>query len=81
MVNITYVDVLRLASSIPYANLIQNIPLAPVNDNEISFLSYDDSFVNDILGPDVSQEFVAERDWTAFHEAGVYNIETGLLYV
>ena len=40
----------------------------------------DESFVTNILGPNVSQELVGHYDWQAFHEAGVYNIETGKLY-
>ncbi|KAK3086926.1 hypothetical protein LTR53_020031, partial [Teratosphaeriaceae sp. CCFEE 6253] len=46
----------------------------------ISFISYDDSFVTNILGPNVTQELVAHTDWVAFHEAGIYNIGTGKLY-
>ncbi|KAK5118909.1 hypothetical protein LTR62_000120 [Meristemomyces frigidus] len=78
MVNITHVDLLGLASSIPYAYQLQSIANASVN--HISFISYNESFVTDILGPNVSQALVAREDWVAFHEAGVYNIATGKLY-
>lgn len=78
MVNITHVDLLQLATSFQYANHLQAI--ANASTNQISFLSYDESFVNNVLGPNVSQQFITQTDWTAFHEAGVYNIETGKLY-
>ncbi len=78
MVNITHVDLLRLASSIPYAQQLQSI--ANASTEQISFISYDPSFVTDILGPNVSQQLVAHTDWVAFHEAGIYNIATGKLY-
>ncbi|GAB7357919.1 hypothetical protein MBLNU230_g0086t1 [Neophaeotheca triangularis] len=79
MVNLTYVDLLGLASSIPYANQLQSV--VDASTDHVSFISYNDSFVNDILGPNVSQELVTEKSWEAFHEAGVYNIATGQLYV
>ncbi|KAI7472409.1 lactonohydrolase [Hortaea werneckii] len=78
MVNITHVDWLRLATSFNYASQLETIANSSVN--EIIFLSYDDSFANDVLGPDFSQEFITQTSWTAFHEAGVYNIDTGKLY-
>lgn len=78
MVNITNVDLLSLATSLPYAYNLQAI--ANASTDHVSFLSYNDSFVNDILGPDVSQELVARTDWVAFHEAGVYNQQTGKIY-
>ncbi|KAK1081696.1 hypothetical protein LTR33_004470 [Friedmanniomyces endolithicus] len=78
MVNITHVDLLRLASSIPYAQQLQSI--ANASTEQISFISDDPSFVTDILGPNVSQQLVAHTDWVAFHEAGIYNIATGKLY-
>ncbi|KAK5723353.1 hypothetical protein LTR15_005051 [Elasticomyces elasticus] len=78
MVNITQVDLLRLATSIPYAQQLQSI--ANASTEQISFLSYSDYFMTDILGPNVTQELVAHTDWVAFHEAGIYNIATGKLY-
>ncbi|KAK4901147.1 hypothetical protein LTR27_001703 [Elasticomyces elasticus] len=78
MVNITQVDLLRLATSIPYAQQLQSI--ANASTDQISFLSYSDYFMTDILGPNVTQELVAHTDWVAFHEAGIYNIATGKLY-
>jgi len=78
MVNITHVDLLSLATSFPYAYNLQAI--ANASTNEVNFISYNDSFVNDVLGPNVSQALVAHTEWVAFHEAGVYNIQTGKLY-
>lgn len=79
MVNITHVDLLRLATSFPYANQLESIANNSVND--VSFLSFDDYFANNILGPNVSQQLVAQTEWEAFHEAGVYNKHTGKLYI
>jgi len=78
MVNITDVNLLTLASSIPYANQIGSI--ANTSIDHISFISYSDSFCQDILGHNATQELIIHEDWVAFHEAGVYNIATGQLY-
>ena len=48
--------------------------------DQVSFVSYDDRFASDILGDNVTQETIAEVNWEAFHEAGVYNIATERLY-
>lgn len=77
MVNITHVDLLGLAASIPYA---QQLTTIGNSTDSIQFLSYDPSFVTDILGANVSSSLVAHTDWVAFHEAGIYNIATGKLY-
>lgn len=78
MVHITSVDVLRLATSFPYAYELGRIANASIN--HISFISYSDTFTNDILGTNASQELITNLSWEAFHEAGVYNIQTGQLY-
>ena len=79
MVNITVVDLLRLASSIPYASQIASLTVGAPDD--IQFISYNETFVTDILGPNVSQALVANTTWQAFHEAGVYNQATNSLYI
>lgn len=79
MVNITHVDVVRLAASLPYVNELTAI--ANTSSDHVSFISYSDDFANNVLGHNASQEMVAETSWEAFHEAGVYNIATGQLYV
>ena len=78
MVNITNVDLLALASSFQYAYELGRV--ANASTDHISFISYNDSFVADILGPNASQEMIVSLSWEAFHEAGVYNIATGQLY-
>lgn len=78
MVNITHVDVLSLAASIPYANELTAV--ANASTDHVSFISYSDEFLNGVLGNNATQRLAAETSWNAFHEAGVYNIETGLLY-
>ncbi|KAK5115827.1 hypothetical protein LTR85_009421 [Meristemomyces frigidus] len=78
MVTITNVDLLQLATSFPYAYHLQAI--ANASTNAVNFISYNDSFVTDVLGPNISQELVVTTPWVAFHEAGVYNIKTGKLY-
>lgn len=78
MVNITHINVLSLASSLPYADKLHSI--AQASDEHVSFFSYHKSFLTDVLGPNASQELVAQESWKAFHEAGVYNHATGKLY-
>ncbi|KAH9844573.1 calcium-dependent phosphotriesterase [Teratosphaeria destructans] len=78
MVNIFHVDLLRLASSLQYALELDGVISG--STSEVSFVSYSDSF-RDLLGPDVSSELVATRDWKAFHEAGVYSQATGKIYL
>lgn len=78
MVNITHVNLLNLASSIPYANELASI--ANASTDQISSISYNDAFTQDILGANASQELITQESWVAFHEAGVYNIKTGKLY-
>ncbi|TIA44204.1 calcium-dependent phosphotriesterase [Aureobasidium pullulans] len=79
MVNITRVNLLSLAASIPYATELQAVVNGSVD--HLSFISYNESFVTDILGPNVSQQLVGNyQDFQPFHEAGVYNIQTGKLY-
>ncbi|GAB1732393.1 hypothetical protein NU195Hw_g1371t1 [Hortaea werneckii] len=78
MVNLTYVNYLQLATNLSYVRQLESTVETPPDG--INFVAYQDSFVSDVLGPDFSQELVAETTWAAFHEAGVYNIETGKLY-
>lgn len=78
MVQITHVNLLNLATNIQYGAHLEAI--ANASTSQISFLSFDTSFLTDILGANPTQELVASTSWEAFHEAGVYNIETGMLY-
>ncbi|KKY14146.1 putative smp-30 gluconolaconase lre-like region [Phaeomoniella chlamydospora] len=79
MVDITSVNLLSLATSIPYADQLSQ--MATNVTTEMKFLSYDDTFANSILGPDASATLVSELPWDAFHEAGVYNQATRSLYI
>lgn len=81
MVNITSIDLLRLATSLPYANQLASFAASPSDPNVVQFYSYNETFVSDILGPNVSQSLVAETSWKAFHEAGAYNKATNSLYI
>lgn len=71
MVNITHVNLLQLSTSFDYANQLQAI--ANASTDHVSLISYDQSFVDDVLGTNVTQRLVADLPWNAFHEAGVYN--------
>ncbi|KAF2773050.1 lactonohydrolase [Teratosphaeria nubilosa] len=79
MVNIFHVDLLRLASNLQYVSQLDEVISG--STSEVSFVSYSDSFTNDILGPDVSSELVDTKSWKAFHEAGVYSHATGKIYL
>lgn len=79
MVNITAVDLLSLATSIPYANQLTSLTTSA--PDAVQFLSYNASFITDILGSNVSQTLIANETWQAFHEAGVYNQATNSLYI
>lgn len=68
MVNITYVDLLALAASVPFAQQINSIATANLTDR-ISFVSYDQSFATDIIGNNATEELVTTLPWDAFHEA------------
>ena len=76
--NITSVDLLRLATSFDYAYSLQAITNA--STDHVSFLSYDPSFITDVIGTNATQELVADLPYDAFHESGVYNIATGKIY-
>ncbi|KAF7193168.1 Gluconolactonase [Pseudocercospora fuligena] len=78
MVNITYVDLLRLANSFDYANSLNSITNA--STDHVSLLAYHQSFVNDVIGTNSTQKLIAELPFDAFHEAGVYNQATGKIY-
>lgn len=78
MVNITHVDLLRLATSFDYSYSLEAI--ANASTEQVSFISYHPTFDTEVLGNNPSQKLVADLPWNAFHEAGVYNKQTGKLY-
>ena len=73
---ITTVNLLTLATSIPYADKLYTLE----NTSAIHFLAYDPSFAS-ILGPNVSASLVSQQNYNAFHEAGVYNKPTDSIYI
>lgn len=79
MVHIHTVDLLKLATSFQYVDQLEAIVNASAD--HVSLLAYDQSFVDDVLGPNVTQRLVADMPWNAFHEAGIYNIATKKIYV
>ncbi|KAJ9620519.1 hypothetical protein H2203_007725 [Taxawa tesnikishii (nom. ined.)] len=79
MVNITSVDLLSLAVSIPYAQQLES--LTSLANNSIQFVAYNESFVTGILGPNVSSSLISHQPYQAFHEAGVYNKATNSIYM
>ncbi|GAB7337183.1 hypothetical protein MBLNU457_g2569t1 [Dothideomycetes sp. NU457] len=79
MVNITSVNLLGLATSIQYGMQLASLPAS--TNTSVGFISYSDTFVNDILGPNVSSQLIANETWEAFHEGGVYSQATKSLYV
>lgn len=79
MVNITIANLLQIANSLNYANSL--FGLANTANQTVNFLSYDDRFIHDILGPTPNASLVSYQDWNAFHEAGVYYKATNAAYI
>ncbi|KAL9093236.1 MAG: hypothetical protein Q9159_000413 [Coniocarpon cinnabarinum] len=79
MVNITTVDLFQLARSLPYATGLFN--LANTNNETVNLLSYNDTFKNDIIGPDATVTLLSNQPYDAFHEAGVYSSATNASYI
>jgi len=78
MVNITSVNLLSLASSLQYGMQLATLP--PSTNTSVDFISYNETFITDILGPNVSSTLIANETWEAFHEGGVYSQATKSLY-
>ena len=77
MVTVTSVNLLTLATSLPY---VADLYTTENSTTAIQFLSYNDDFANNLLG-NVSSKLVADLPWAAFHEAGVYNKATNSVYI
>lgn len=77
MVSVTTVNLLTLATSLPYANQFTNLA---TTSNDIHLLSYDAGF-SSVLGPNASTSLVAQLPYNAFHEGGVYNKQTNSIYI
>jgi len=78
MVNITSVNLLSLATSLQYGTQLASLPSS--TNTSVGFISYSETFVNDILGPNVSSQLIANETWEAFHEGGIYSQATKSLY-
>jgi len=79
LANITDVDLFQLSRSLSYASSI--FALANTGNETVNFLSYNNSFKTDILGPCPAVTLIANESWNAFHEAGVYYKETNSAYI
>ncbi|KAI9711706.1 MAG: hypothetical protein M1820_001850 [Bogoriella megaspora] len=79
MASVTSVNLLTLATSLPYAAQIDSI--ASNATNSVQFISYNDTFTSDILGPNVSQQLISSQSYQAFHEAGIYYKATNSMYI
>ncbi|QDS77369.1 hypothetical protein FKW77_005646 [Venturia effusa] len=77
MSSVTTVNLLTLATSLPYAAQINSFT---DSTPELSFVQYEDEF-SSILGLNPSWEKIANRSFKAFHEAGVYDQKTGQLFM
>lgn len=71
------VELTALATNADY---FSTLPIASASKPEISLLSYHPDFET-LLGPDATARKIAETEWEAFHEAGVYNKADNSLYV
>jgi gluconolactonase len=67
MMDITSVDVLALASNFSFAQQIYLIAGAP-SIEQVTFISYNDSFATNVVGDNATSELVTSLPWTAFHE-------------
>lgn len=77
MASVTTIDLLALATSLPYAGQISSFSSGIVN---LTIQQYADSF-STILGPSPSWQLIAEEEYQAFHEAGVYHQNTNSLFI
>jgi gluconolactonase len=77
MASVTTVNLLTLATSLPYAAQINSFTNSTPG---LSFVQYEDQF-STILGLNASWKKIANGSFKAFHEAGVYNQKTGELFM
>jgi gluconolactonase len=79
MASVTSINLMALATSLPYAAQVDSI--ANTSTSSVKFLSFHESFTKDILGPHVSSELISNKPYQAFHEAGVYYPATNSVYI
>ncbi|KAF1986006.1 lactonohydrolase, partial [Aulographum hederae CBS 113979] len=79
MTSITSIDMMAMATSLPYCSSIASFA-ASANDS-LNFLSYDSSFTNSILAPGAPYHLISTEPTMAFHESGVYHHATNSVYI
>ncbi|KAG6587075.1 SMP-30/Gluconolaconase/LRE-like region [Phytophthora cinnamomi] len=62
------------------ADYLASIYAGNATNPALSLLSYDTSFA-EVIGTNTSAQLVANVDWKAFHEGGVYNKKDNTLYI
>lgn len=71
------VDLLELAQN---PNYFASLAATNISEPAISLLSYHPDFET-LLGPDATARKIADLEWEAFHEAGIYNKKDNSLYI
>ena len=79
MVDISIANLFQLSTSLDYASNLAS--LANTANQTVTFLSYSDIFISDILGSSPTASLVSQQPWQAFHEAGVYYKATNSAYI
>jgi len=79
MASVSSVNLLTLATSLPYAAQLASI--ASNATSTVDLLSYNETFTTDILDLSKAPKLLANLSWEAFHEAGVYNQHTNSIYI
>lgn len=76
--SIVNVDLLALATNPLY---FSTLSATNITQPAISLLSYDSSFNQSVVYPNATATLLADLSWQAFHEGGVYDVQTHALYV
>ncbi|KAJ9637725.1 hypothetical protein H2199_007216 [Coniosporium tulheliwenetii] len=81
MASVTTVNLLTLATSLPYANYLSTLSTNTTTPT-FSFLAYNSTFSTSILAPNATARLLHSfPDWEPFHEAGVYDRGTNSMYI
>lgn len=81
MASVTTVNLLTLATSIPYAQFLSPLDTA-ATPPFLNFLAYNDTFSTSVLSPNVSARLLySSADYEPFHEAGIYDRATNSMYI
>lgn len=79
MANVTAVNLLALATSLPYGAQLASI--ASNASNQLQLLAYHPNFTSQIVNTSVPVTLIANESYDAFHEAGIYDHPTNSLYI